>query len=53
MVVPLALTYFNSQHSQRSDLVMAAATMAVVPVFIVFLIFQRRIVNAFVLTGIK
>jgi multiple sugar transport system permease protein len=53
MVVPLALTYFNSMHSQRYDLVMAAATMAVVPVFIVFLFFQRRIVNAFVLTGIK
>ncbi|MGW0229905.1 carbohydrate ABC transporter permease [Actinopolymorpha singaporensis] len=53
MVVPLALTYFNSQHAQRSDLVMAAATMAVVPVCVVFLFFQRRIVNAFVLTGIK
>ncbi len=53
MVVPLALTFFNSQHAQRYDLVMAAATMAVVPVFIVFLFFQKRIVNAFVLTGIK
>ncbi|MGH3658598.1 MAG: carbohydrate ABC transporter permease, partial [Micromonosporaceae bacterium] len=53
MVLPLALTYFNSQHAQRYDLVMAAATMAVVPVFIVFLFFQKRIVNAFVLTGIK
>jgi multiple sugar transport system permease protein len=53
MVLPLALTYFNSQHAQRYDLVMAAATMAVVPVFVVFLFFQRRIVNAFVLTGIK
>jgi ABC-type glycerol-3-phosphate transport system permease component len=53
MVLPLALTYFNSQHAQRYDLVMAAATMAVVPVVVVFCIFQRRIVNAFVLTGIK
>ena len=53
MVVPLALTFFNSQHAQRADLVMAAATMAVVPVFVVFLFFQKRIVNAFVLTGIK
>lgn len=53
MVVPLALTFFNSQHAQRYDLVMAAATMAVIPVFVVFIVFQRRIVSAFVLTGVK
>lgn len=53
MVVPLALTFFNSQHAQRYDLVMAAATMAVIPVFVVFVVFQRRITNAFVLTGVK
>jgi len=53
MVVPLALTFFNSQHAQRYDLVMAAATMAVVPIFAVFVVFQRRITSAFVLTGVK
>jgi multiple sugar transport system permease protein len=51
--LPLALTFFNSQHAQRYDLVMAAATMAVIPVIIVFLIFQRQIVNALVLAGLK
>ncbi len=51
--LPLALTFFNSQHAQRYDLVMAAAAMAVIPVIIVFVIFQRQIVNALVLAGLK
>ncbi len=51
--LPLALTFFNSQHAQRYDLVMAAAAMAVVPVIIVFVVFQRQIVNALVLAGMK
>ncbi len=51
--IPLALTFFNSTNATRYDLVMAAATMAVVPVLIVFLIFQRQIVKALVLAGMK
>ena len=51
--LPLALTFFNSQHAQRYDLVMAAASMAVIPVIIVFIIFQRQIVNALVIAGMK
>lgn len=51
--IPLALTFFNDARNERYDLVMAAATMAVVPVLIVFLIFQRQIVKALVLAGMK
>jgi multiple sugar transport system permease protein len=51
--LPLALTFFNSQHAQRYDLVMAAASLSVIPIIIVFIMFQRQIVNALVLTGIK
>ena len=51
--VPLALTFFNSTHAQRYDLVMAAATMAVLPIVIVTAIFQRWIANALVLSGLK
>ena len=51
--LPLALSFFNSAQAQRYDLVMAAASMAVVPVVIVVAIFQRQIVNALVLTGLK
>jgi multiple sugar transport system permease protein len=51
--IPLALNYFNRANQQRYDLIMAAATLAVVPVTVVFLIFQRQIVNALVLAGMK
>ncbi|MDQ2651824.1 MAG: carbohydrate ABC transporter permease [Chloroflexota bacterium] len=51
--IPLALTFFNSVQSTRFDLIMAAASMAVVPVLIVFLIFQRHIVKALVLAGMR
>jgi multiple sugar transport system permease protein len=51
--LPLALTFFNSVQSTRYDLIMAAASMAVVPVLIVFLIFQRHIVKALVLAGMR
>jgi multiple sugar transport system permease protein len=51
--IPLALAFFNTARSQRYDLIMAAAAMAVVPVLIVFLIFQRQIVKALVLAGMK
>jgi multiple sugar transport system permease protein len=51
--IPLALAFFNDARSTRYDLIMAAATMAVVPVLVVFLIFQRHIVKALVLAGMK
>ena len=51
--LPLALSYFNSVHAQRFDLVMAATTMAIVPIVIVFVIFQRRIVDALIISGLK
>jgi multiple sugar transport system permease protein len=51
--LPLALTFFSSVQSTRYDLIMAAASMAVVPVLIVFLIFQRQIVKALVLAGMR
>jgi len=51
--LPLALSFFNSAQAQRYDLVMAASAMAVIPVVIIFVIFQRQIVNALVLAGLK
>jgi multiple sugar transport system permease protein len=51
--LPLALTFFNDQYTQRYDLIMAAATLSVIPVIIVFILFQRHIVNALVLAGMK
>jgi multiple sugar transport system permease protein len=51
--LPLALVYFNSTHSERYDLVMASAVMTIVPIVIIFLIFQRWIIGAFMLSGLK
>lgn len=51
--LPLALSYFNSVHAQRFDLVMAATTMAVVPIVVIFVVFQRQIVDALVISGLK
>jgi multiple sugar transport system permease protein len=51
--IPLALQFFNDFRATRYDLIMAAATMAVIPVLIVFLIFQRQIVKALVLAGMR
>lgn len=51
--IPLALAFFNDFRNTRYDLVMAAATMAVIPVLVVFLLFQRHIVKALVLAGMR
>jgi multiple sugar transport system permease protein len=51
--IPLALAFFNDFRATRYDLIMAAATMAVIPVLVVFLIFQRQIVKALVLAGMR
>ncbi|NMB47080.1 MAG: carbohydrate ABC transporter permease [Firmicutes bacterium] len=51
--LPLGLAMFIHQRGVRNDLIMAAATMAVIPVFIVFLSAQRYFVEGITLTGIK
>ncbi len=54
MTVPIALSYFNtSQHGARYDLVMAATALIVIPVIIVFLIFQKQFIKGLTLTGMK
>lgn len=53
MTLPLALTFFNSQHSTRYDLVMAASVMIIAPIILVFLFFQRQFINAFAMSGMK
>jgi multiple sugar transport system permease protein len=51
--LPLALVYFNSTHAQRYDLVMASAVLTIIPIVLIFLIFQRWIIGAFMLSGLK
>jgi multiple sugar transport system permease protein len=51
--LPIVLTWYNSVHSQRLDLTMAASVLVVVPILIVYTLFQRWIVQGFALSGLK
>jgi multiple sugar transport system permease protein len=51
--LPIVLTWYNSMHSQRLDLTMAAGVLVVVPILIVYTIFQRWIIQGFALSGLK
>jgi multiple sugar transport system permease protein len=51
--LPIVLTWYNSVHSQRIDLTMAAGVLVVIPILIIYTIFQRWIVQGFALSGLK
>lgn len=51
--LPIILTWYNSQHSSQPNITMAATVMMVIPILIVYLIFQRWIVRGFVMSGLK
>jgi multiple sugar transport system permease protein len=51
--LPIMLTWYNSQHGARPDLTMAASVMVILPILVVYFIFQRWIVRGIALTGFK
>jgi multiple sugar transport system permease protein len=51
--LPLLLTWYNSQHGTRYDLTMAASILVLLPILIVYAIFQRRFVRGITMTGFK
>lgn len=51
--LPIGLTVFNSEYGTDYGATMAAASIAVIPVMIVFFVFQRHIVEGVALTGLK
>jgi multiple sugar transport system permease protein len=51
--LPIILTWFNSTHIGQGALVMAATVLIIMPILIVFLFFQRWIVQGFTMTGFK
>ena len=51
--LPIILTWFNSTHTGQGALVMAATVMIILPILIVFLFFQRWIVQGFTMSGFK
>lgn len=53
MTIPLALVFFNGQHVVNYNVVMSAAVLIMIPVIIVFLIFQKQFIKGLTLTGFK
>ncbi len=51
--LPIMLTWYNSQHGARQDLSMAASVLVILPITIVYFLFQRWIVRGIALTGFK
>jgi len=51
--LPVILTWYNSQHSNRPNITMAATVMMVIPILFVYFFFQRWIVRGITMTGFK
>jgi len=51
--VPVGMALFSGEASTQWNLIMAASALAIVPVLLVFFIFQRQIIEGVVLTGVK
>ncbi|MCE7987018.1 MAG: carbohydrate ABC transporter permease [Caldilinea sp. CFX5] len=52
-MLPVALAGFVAEHGTDYGIVMAGATVAVIPVLVVFLVLQRYVVQGIALTGLK
>jgi multiple sugar transport system permease protein len=53
MTVPLALVFFNGAHTVNYNVVMSAAVLIMIPVIIIYLIFQKQFLKGLTMTGIK
>jgi multiple sugar transport system permease protein len=53
MPVSLAISYFNGVHAVHPAYVMAAAVLIILPVLVVYLVFQRQFVEGLALSGLK
>lgn len=51
--LPIILTWYQSQHTTRPHITMAAAVLVVVPILFVYFFFQRWIVRGVTMTGFK
>jgi multiple sugar transport system permease protein len=51
--LPIMLSWYSNQHSSRTDLTMAASILVILPILVVYFIFQRWIVRGIALTGFK
>lgn len=51
--LPLAVAKLSSQYNDQYDLKMAAATLAIIPVLLVYIAFQKYFVSGITLSGVK
>jgi len=53
MTMSLAISFFSTQRTTDIGAIMAAATLVMLPVTIVFLIFQKQFIKGIAITGLK
>lgn len=53
MTLPLGLVMFSDQRGADLSATMAVATMIMVPMILIFLLFQKQFIKAMTMTGIK
>jgi multiple sugar transport system permease protein len=51
--LPIILSWYNSAHASRYHLTMTAGVLVVIPILVIYTIFQRWIVQGFTLSGFK
>lgn len=51
--LPVMLSWYNTQHGSRYDLTMAASVLVILPILLIYFMFQRWVVQGIVLTGFK
>jgi multiple sugar transport system permease protein len=51
--LPVGLSFFRGETSTEWEKIMTGASLATVPLLIVFLLFQRQIIKGIALTGLK
>lgn len=53
MTLPLAMSYFSTQHLSDLSSTMAAASLIMIPASIVFIVFQKQFIKGIAMTGMK
>ncbi len=51
--IPVGISNFSAEAATQWNLIMSASALAIVPVLIIFFVFQRQIIEGVVLTGVK
>ena len=51
--LPVGLSFFRGESTTQWEMIMTGASLATVPLLLVFLIFQRQIIKGIALTGLK